>query len=75
MILHYSFISNTHSAPNHVPDKKDLVLLREVKGFDQFLADGSRPSQETWRVGVMTCGPMSQQTKAVYSGFHFAYTE
>ncbi len=70
-------LSQLRSRPDtkRPPAEEDLVLLREVKGFNQFLADGSKPKNDTWRVGVMTCGPLSDSAEADYAGFHFGYTE
>ncbi|KDN52218.1 hypothetical protein K437DRAFT_254400 [Tilletiaria anomala UBC 951] len=63
-------------APRRMPSEKELTLMREVKGFNVRLEDGSVPDSQNdaafqeWRVGIMTCGPLSEHTEAIYSGFH-----
>ncbi|KAJ8703347.1 hypothetical protein PTI98_001974 [Pleurotus ostreatus] len=49
----------------------DLVMIREVKGFDHHAAASSH---DQWRVGVMVCGPKSEVgTEATFKDIYVKY--
>lgn len=58
--------------PFNVEDTSpDLVMIREVKGFDLHAAASPH---DQWRVGVMVCGPKSEVgTEATFKDFYVKY--
>ncbi|PWN41297.1 hypothetical protein IE81DRAFT_331002 [Ceraceosorus guamensis] len=57
------------------PQASELVQIREIRGFVQpatFQDEAScEASGQKWRVGVMTCGPLSQATQSTFAKFSF----
>lgn len=49
-------------------DKPKTHLMREVKGFARYL-------NKPWHVGVMTCGPKSEETVSNFHNFTFSHDE
>ena len=49
--------------PARVPEESELVQAREVRGFALSAAE------EPWHVGIMACGPLSEQTRATFAHF------
>lgn len=39
--------------------------MREIKGF-------AKSTGKPWQIGVMTCGPMSEETISVFHSFSFS---
>lgn len=58
IIISYAIGSPDQDPPKH--------LMREVKGFAKDLGT-------PWHVGVMTCGPKSEETVSTFH--HFTFTE
>ncbi|CEH14766.1 Protein of unknown function DUF1349 [Ceraceosorus bombacis] len=60
------------------PQASELVQIREIRGFVKpatFQDEAScEASGQKWRVGVMTCGPLSQATQSTFAKFSFDST-
>jgi len=65
------FASKRYHIPEHSPD---LIMLREVKGFNVDPERGQQlHSSSTWRVGVMNCGPKNQDgVTTEFADFHIS---
>lgn len=61
-------------AASHNPPT-ELQLLREIKGFGVLATEAASNKQDPWHLGVMVCGPLSQQTKAQWDHFSVDYSE
>jgi hypothetical protein len=61
-------------AASHNPPT-ELQLLREIKGFGVLATEAASSKEDPWHLGVMVCGPLSQQTKAQWDHFSVDYSE
>lgn len=50
-----------------------LQLLREIKGFSALATEAAKNKEDPWHVGVMVCGPLSEQTEAQWENFTIDY--
>lgn len=64
IILSYSIGSPDQSTGRPINDDQKH-LMREVKGF-------AKSSGKPWQIGVMTCGPMSEETISTFHSFTFS---
>lgn len=59
--------------PTTRPEEKDMILIREVRGFDVLNANGKEKVGGDWRIGVLTCGPLSEATEGRFADFFVEY--
>lgn len=64
IILSYTIGSPDQTSGRPTEDHQKH-LMREVKGF-------AKDTGKSWQIGVMTCGPMSEETISTFHSFTFS---
>jgi len=72
LTVRHAFVLNPK--PSDIPPAEELLMMREVKGFNVDASGAQKTKSGNWRIGPMCCGPQNTEgTKALFEGFSFKY--